>query len=220
MTLESLSTKAGALVEALETYHEWAAAYQNLKVGALHSEAPLGHSLWARAALEALDVENDLRDRGIGPAALRDGVVIPLDNLNLSALLGWLVAMRGGDEGRLCAPIDSGPWEDGVKLPAEEVLTRLQRLRVIVRGLKTVSSSAPRQTTEPTGEAPKATTEPPKNLTDTQQAICRQCKRKAWKGEVIARKLNLSYDYIRRELAKLVKGGHLRKTDEGYRTTM
>jgi hypothetical protein len=55
-------------------------------------------------------------------------------------------------------------------------------------------------------------------LNSTQQAIIKHCRKKAHKGERIANHLGLSYDHTRRVLALLVKEGHLRTTENGYRT--
>jgi hypothetical protein len=56
----------------------------------------------------------------------------------------------------------------------------------------------------------------PPNPTDLR--ILAYCRRKAHKGERIAHHLGLSYDHTRRVLARLVKEGRLRNTDDGYRT--
>jgi hypothetical protein len=45
------------------------------------------------------------------------------------------------------------------------------------------------------------------------------CRRKAYKGEVIAAKFGLSFDYVRHRLAKLVKNGLMSNGETGYRTT-
>jgi hypothetical protein len=59
---------------------------------------------------------------------------------------------------------------------------------------------------------------PTRQLNDTEQRILRHCRRKAHKGERIAHWLGLSYDHVRRVLARLVNNELLRKTDSGYRT--
>jgi hypothetical protein len=59
-----------------------------------------------------------------------------------------------------------------------------------------------------------------RTLNETQRSIVRLCRRKALKGEVVASRLGLSYEYIRHVLAHLVKTGHLRNTDNGYLATM
>jgi hypothetical protein len=53
----------------------------------------------------------------------------------------------------------------------------------------------------------------------TQKKIISLCRRKAYDGNTIARKLGLSYDHTRRVLAALVRDGHLANTSNGYRTT-
>jgi hypothetical protein len=58
----------------------------------------------------------------------------------------------------------------------------------------------------------------PKPLNKTEKKILAKCRRKAWKGQRLANEVDLSFDYVRRVCAKLVKLGHLRNTDAGYRT--
>jgi hypothetical protein len=62
-----------------------------------------------------------------------------------------------------------------------------------------------------------AVTGAPPNPTD--EKIIKLVRRKAMKGETIANNLGLSYGYVRRRLALLVKKGRLRPTDNGYRTS-
>jgi hypothetical protein len=57
-------------------------------------------------------------------------------------------------------------------------------------------------------------------LSETDRRIIAKCRRKAFKGQKIATDLGLSYDYIRRRLARLMRSGHLRNTDKGYHVTM
>jgi hypothetical protein len=54
------------------------------------------------------------------------------------------------------------------------------------------------------------------NATDRQ--ILAHCRRKGHTGERIAHHLGLSYDHVRRVLARLVKEKRLRVTEDGYRT--
>jgi hypothetical protein len=55
-------------------------------------------------------------------------------------------------------------------------------------------------------------------LNGTERRILTHCRRKAHKGERIAKHLGLSWDHVRRVLARLVREGRLRKTTDGYRT--
>jgi hypothetical protein len=58
-----------------------------------------------------------------------------------------------------------------------------------------------------------------KPLNDTERAILKLCRRRAYKGETIAHEIGLSYGgHIRRVLSGLVKRGLLRVTEDGYRT--
>jgi hypothetical protein len=58
-----------------------------------------------------------------------------------------------------------------------------------------------------------------KPLNDTERAILKLCRRRAYKGETIAHEVGLSYGgHIRRVLSGLVKRGFLRVTEDGYRT--
>ena len=52
----------------------------------------------------------------------------------------------------------------------------------------------------------------------TEKAIRRLCKRRALKGAIIAKNMNLDYDYVRAVLAKMVKRGLLKKVANGYRS--
>jgi hypothetical protein len=56
------------------------------------------------------------------------------------------------------------------------------------------------------------------SLNDTELNILKHCRNKAHKGERIASHLGLSYDHTRRVLARLIRTGRLRKTNDGYRT--
>jgi hypothetical protein len=61
---------------------------------------------------------------------------------------------------------------------------------------------------------------PSRPLSDTEQKILELCRQKALKGERIAQKIGLAYDYVRRLLSRLTKEGHLKNTPaDGYRTT-
>jgi hypothetical protein len=57
-----------------------------------------------------------------------------------------------------------------------------------------------------------------RDLNATEKRIIQHCRRKAHKGERIAKNLGLSYDHTRRILGRLVREGRLRKTDDGYRS--
>lgn len=59
-----------------------------------------------------------------------------------------------------------------------------------------------------------------RSLSDTERRILSHCRRQAHKGERIARWLGLSFDHVRRLLARLVREGRLRRTDRGYRTVL
>jgi hypothetical protein len=58
----------------------------------------------------------------------------------------------------------------------------------------------------------------PRKLNATEKRILAHCRRRAHKGERIAIDLGLTYDHVRRILAKLVKEGRLKNTDRGYHT--
>jgi hypothetical protein len=57
-----------------------------------------------------------------------------------------------------------------------------------------------------------------RRLNNTERRILAHCRRKAHTGERIAHHVGLSYDHIRRVLARLVREGRLRNTADGYRT--
>jgi hypothetical protein len=66
---------------------------------------------------------------------------------------------------------------------------------------------------------PDAAREPaPRELNRTEKRILAHCRRKAHTGERIAYHLGLSFDHVRRVLARLVKEARLRVTEDGYRT--
>jgi predicted HTH transcriptional regulator len=76
---------------------------------------------------------------------------------------------------------------------------------------------APRTPTDPVGEE-QGGAQGKSDLNETKREILKHCRRKAHTGERIATHLNLSYDYVRKLLADLVKAGRLRNDSEGYRT--
>jgi Fic family protein len=56
-------------------------------------------------------------------------------------------------------------------------------------------------------------------LTPTMKKILTACRRKHFKGETLANKVGLEYNYARKVFAKLVKAGKLRNDPaRGYRT--
>jgi hypothetical protein len=57
-----------------------------------------------------------------------------------------------------------------------------------------------------------------RHLSNTERRILSHCRRKAHTGERIAIALSLTWDHIRRLCARLVREGHLRKAENGYRT--
>jgi hypothetical protein len=57
-----------------------------------------------------------------------------------------------------------------------------------------------------------------KKLSPTKKQILSMCRRQTLTGIAISRRLELNYDHTRRELAKLVKAGHLKSGSDGYRT--
>jgi hypothetical protein len=57
-----------------------------------------------------------------------------------------------------------------------------------------------------------------RQLSPTERHILSHCRRKAHTGERIAHHLGLSYDHVRRVLARLVREERLRVTADGYRT--
>jgi hypothetical protein len=59
---------------------------------------------------------------------------------------------------------------------------------------------------------------PARKLNATDENILKLCRRKRLKGEVIARRLQLSYGYVRHRLALLVDDGRLGNDDDGYKT--
>jgi hypothetical protein len=54
-------------------------------------------------------------------------------------------------------------------------------------------------------------------LNETEKAIVNACRPGPRKGEAIARSIERDYDYVRRLLAKLVRSGHLKNDQDGYR---
>jgi hypothetical protein len=72
--------------------------------------------------------------------------------------------------------------------------------------------------TPPADQAEPAKNGATRHLTETEQKILRLCRRVACKGESVAFRLSISYDYARRLLARLVGEGRLKKTQKGYRT--
>jgi hypothetical protein len=72
--------------------------------------------------------------------------------------------------------------------------------------------------TPPQPAAAAASPPAERELIPTERRILTLCRRKAIKGERLANKhLQLSYDYVRRLLARLVREGRLRNTNQGYR---
>jgi hypothetical protein len=67
-------------------------------------------------------------------------------------------------------------------------------------------------------EAPPPPKPRPRKLSATERKILAHCRRKAHTGERISFHVALSYDHVRRVLARLVKEKRLRTTDDGYRT--
>jgi hypothetical protein len=68
------------------------------------------------------------------------------------------------------------------------------------------------------GSDPTPTLKQIRKPNSTQQRILTLCRKRAHKGERIAHHIGLSNDHVRRVLARLVREGRLRKTDNGYRT--
>jgi hypothetical protein len=83
--------------------------------------------------------------------------------------------------------------------------------------LATDSAAVPAVGTGPDGGGTESPS-PARQLSATERRILRLCRRKAHKGERIAYHLGLSYDHVRRVLARLRREGRLRLTDDGYRT--
>jgi hypothetical protein len=81
-------------------------------------------------------------------------------------------------------------------------------------GVPTVDAEVAPQTVS-VGDGKNSTDE---HLTTTEKKILGLCRQKAYKGQVIANRLDLTYDHIRSVCAKLKKAGRLRLTDDGYRT--
>jgi hypothetical protein len=66
-----------------------------------------------------------------------------------------------------------------------------------------------------------ATPPPPDDtfrLNNTHQKILELVQHTPLSGNVIARRVSRDYDYLRKVLAALVRGGHLEKTERGYKT--
>ena len=61
---------------------------------------------------------------------------------------------------------------------------------------------------------------PSSSLTDTEKGIVGLVSGQPLKGQIIAQRLSLDYDYTRRLLAKLVRAGLLINNDKGYLKTM
>lgn len=78
------------------------------------------------------------------------------------------------------------------------------------RGLTASDGNGPRKISTPAKSQPR--------LNQTEKKILSLCRRRHYKGELLANKVGLAYDYARRVFAKLVKAKLLRNDENGYRT--
>jgi hypothetical protein len=146
---------------------------------------------------------------------------------------GWLAAfpqlvrMRtdaeriGGKDG--ACPLPFNDTTVGVKQHLEDLLLYLGA-PILELPPASRANGPPPDATVPLLEDARGIAHPPRRpdskLSDTERAILKLCRRKAMKGETIAshQTVGLSFDHVRRVLARLVKEERLANGPDGYRT--
>ena len=117
-------------------------------------------------------------------------------------IVGCYLLRRCGIEGR-----------DDRTVLAKRMRQALPRLMEVIRAAAKFLT----ETDEKTGNTTSSSV-PQRRLSKTDLRILEACREESYKGETLANKVGLSFDYARRLFARLVKDGFLTNDEDGYRT--